>query len=370
VAVGELMKVEAEAKVGAPKGKHSRERKTYFSGYRVRKLHSRLGTLYLVIPKVRKGGYVPFFLVTRKRSEAALISLVQEAFINGVSTRKMERLARSLGIESLSASQVSEITRELDERVKEFRTRPLKAEYVFVWIDALYEKVRFEGKVVSVAIMIAYGVDEEGRREILAVEPMWEETEESWREFMQKLKKRGVKRVRMFISDAHQGIQAAIKKEWLGSCWQRCKVHFMRNILVKVSHRDKARLAEKLKQIWLQPDRRSAERLAQLIIEEYEGKYPEAMRCLEEGLEDSLQFYNFPEIDKRRISSTNVLERTNREIRRRSRVVGVFPSVESYVRLVTCYLLEYTEDWANDYAYIKADKLGPLLEQEQMLAAN
>jgi putative transposase len=180
--LGELMKVEAEAKVGAPKGKHSRERKTYFSGYRVRKLHSRLGTLYLVIPKVRKGGYVPFFLVTRKRSEAALISLVQEAFINGVSTRKMERLARSLGIESLSASQVSEITRELDERVKEFRTRPLKAEYVFVWIDALYEKVRFEGKVVSVAIMIAYGVDGEGRREILAVEPMWEETEESWRE--------------------------------------------------------------------------------------------------------------------------------------------------------------------------------------------
>jgi transposase-like protein len=137
----------------------------------------------------------------------------------------------------------------------------------------------------------------------------------------------------------------------------------MRNILVKVSHRDKARLAEKLKQIWPQPDRGSAERLAQLIIEEYEGKYPEAMRCLEEGVEDSLQFYNFPEIDKRRVSSTNVLERTNREIRWRSRVVGVFPSVESYLRLVTRYLLEYTEDWANDYSYIKADKLSP--EQEQ-----
>jgi transposase-like protein len=161
------------------------------------------------------------------------------------------------------------------------------------------------------------------------------------------------------------------KEGTVGSCWQRCKVHFMRNILVKVSHRDKARLAEKLKQIWLQPDRGSAERLAQLIIEEYEGKYPEAMRCLEEGLEESLQFYNnFPKIDKRRISSTNVLERTNREIRRRSRVVGVFPSVESYLRLVICYLLEYTEYWANDYAYIKADKLGPILKQEQILAAN
>ena len=168
--LGELMKVEAESKVGAPKGKHSRERKTYFSGYKVRKLHSRLRTFYLVIPKVRKGGFVPFFLVTRKHSEAALINLVQEAFINGVSTRKMERLAWSLGIESLSASLASEITRELDERVKESRTRPLKAEYVFVWRDALYEKVRFEGKVVSVAIMIAHGVDEEGRREILAVD--------------------------------------------------------------------------------------------------------------------------------------------------------------------------------------------------------
>lgn len=162
----------------------------------------------------------------------------------------------------------------------------------------------------------------------------------------------------MFISDAHQGIQAAVKKEWLGASWQRCKVHFMRNIPAKVPHRHKARLAEQLKQIWLQPVRSSAERLAELLIKEYEGKYPEAMRCLEEGLEDSWQFYNFPKIDKRRISSTNVLERTNREIRRRSRVVGVFPSIESYLRLVTAYLIEYTEDWANENAYIKADKLG------------
>ena len=140
--------------------------------------------------------------------------------------------------------------------------------------------------------------------------------------------------------------------------------------MVRVPHRDKARVAEKLKQIWLQPDKRSAEKLATLIIEEYEGRYPEAMRCLEEGLEDSLQFYFFPEIDKRRLSSTNGLERTNREIRRRSRVVGVFPSVESYLRLITSYLIEYSEDWANEYAYIRADKLGQLLESEQAQAAS
>jgi len=323
-----------------------------------------------MVPKVRKGGYIPFFVTEKKRSDVALMSLVQEAFINGVSTRKVERLARSLGIESISASQVSEIIKGLDERVEEFRTRGLREEYPFLWIDAIYEKVQVEVKVESVAVMVAYGVDMEGQREVLAVEPMWEESEDSWRDFLRKLKKCGVRRVQMFISDAHQGIQAAVKKEWLGASWQRCKVHFMRNILAKVPHRDKARLADQLKQIWLQPDRRSAERLAELIIKEYEEKYPEAMRCLEEGLEDSLQFYNFPEIDKRRISSTNVLERTNREIRRRSRVVGVFPSIESYIRLVTAYLIEYIEDWANENAYIKADKLGPLLEQELAQAAN
>ncbi|MGB9864328.1 MAG: IS256 family transposase, partial [Candidatus Saccharicenans sp.] len=191
----ELMRVEAEAKVGAPKGKHSEERKTDFSGCRVRKLNSRVGTLYLMVPKLRKGGYIPFFLTERKRSEAALMSLVQEAFINGVSTRKIERLARALGIDSLSASQVSEITRGLDEQVKEFRMRPLKGEYPFLWIDAIYEKVRVEGRVQSVAVMVAYGVDNEGQREVLAVEPMYEESEDSWKDFIKGLKRRGVTRV-------------------------------------------------------------------------------------------------------------------------------------------------------------------------------
>ena len=182
-------------------------------------------TLYLVVSKVRQGGYIPFFMTERKRSEVALLSLVQEAFINGVSMRKVERLARSLGIESISASQVSKITRGLDERVEEFRTRQLQGEYPFIWVDALYEKVRYNNRVVSSAIMIAQGVDLKGQREILAMEPMWEETEDCWREFMRKLKRRGVRRAWMFISDAHQGIQAAVKKEWLGASWQRCKEH-------------------------------------------------------------------------------------------------------------------------------------------------
>jgi len=298
-----------EAKVEAPKGKHSKERKSKRSGYRVWRLNTRVGTIYLVVPKVRQGGYIPFFVTEKKRSEVALMSLVREAYVNGVSTRKVERLAKSLGIEGISASQVSEITKGLDERVDEFRTRPLQAEYPFIWVDALYEKVRYNNRVVSLAIMIAHGVDLKGKREVLAVEPMWEEREDTWREFMRKFKRRGVRRVRMFISDAHQGIQAAVKKEWLGASWQRCKVHFMRNILAKVSHRDKANFSGQLLQIWVQPERRNAEAVERA---EYVMKYPEDIRILGESLEDQLKVYIFPQIGKLRIYSPNVLKKGNR----------------------------------------------------------
>lgn len=353
----QMMQIEAEAKVGAAKGEHSQERKTYFSGTRVRRMDTRLGTVYLFIPKLRKGGYIPFFITERRRSEQALIALIQEAFINGVSTRKIERLARSLGIENISASQVSEINKGLSEQVEYFRTRPLESEYPFLWIDALYEKVRDNGRVISMALMIAYGINREGKRDILAIEPMYEESEETWREFFRKLKKRGVQKICLGISDAHQGIQKAMKSEWIGSSWQRCKVHFMRNIMARIPHKEKRHFAERLKQIWLQPDKQSALSVAGLLIKDYEKRFPEAIRCLENGLEDSLQFYEFPEIDKRRISSTNVVERIIREIRRRSRVIGVFPNQESYVRLITSYLIEYSEDWINERSYIKQEKL-------------
>ncbi len=226
----QMMQIEAEAKVGAEKGKHAKDRRTYFSGKRVRRMDTRLGTIYLYVPKLRKGGYVPFFVTERKRSELALATLVQEAFINGVSTRRIERLAQALGIENISASQVSEINKGLSGQVADFRTRPLAEEYPFLWIDAHYDKVRIEDRVMTLALMIAHGVSSSGTREILAVEPMFDESEDSWREFFRLLKKRGLKRVCLCISDAHAGIQAAVKKELLGASWQRCKVHFMRNI--------------------------------------------------------------------------------------------------------------------------------------------
>jgi putative transposase len=361
----QMMLIEAEAKVGAEKGKHSKKRRTYFSGARVRRMDTRLGTIYLYVPKVRKGGYVPFFVTERKRSELALAALVQEAFINGVSTRRIERLAQALGIENISASQVSEINKGLEEQVEHFRSRSLEEEYPFLWIDAHYDKVRVEDRVMTLALLIAHGVNSSGMREILAVEPMFDESEDSWREFFRKLKKRGLRRVCLCVSDAHAGIQAAVKKELLGASWQRCKVHFMRNILAKVPHKEKRRFAAHLKQIWLQPDRKSARRAADQLAQEYEARFPEAIRCLEEGLEDSLQFYGFPEIDSKKISSTNMPERTTREVRRRSRVVGVFPSIDSWVRLETCYLMEYSEDWRIDRSYIKRERIQEAMERNR-----
>ncbi len=285
----QMMRIESEAKVGAVKGAHSRERSTYFSGSRVRRMDTRLGTIYLLVPKLRKGGYVPFFVSERRRSEQALIAVVQEAFINGVSTRKIERLAQAMGIENISAGQVSEINKELSQQADAFRQRKLEAEYPFLWIDALYDKVRVDGTVVSMALMIAYGVNKAGIREILAVEPMFDESEDSWREFFRKLKSRGLRRICLCISDASRGIQAAVRKELLGASWQRCKVHFMRNILARVPHKEKARFAERLKMIWTQPDARSARKMAAALVEDYGKRFPDAVRCLEEGLEDSLE---------------------------------------------------------------------------------
>jgi len=190
-----MMEVEAEIKVGAAKGKHSSDRTTHFSGTRVRRFDTRMGTLYLLVPKVRQGGYVPFFVTEKKRSEQALVQVVQEAFINGVSTRKMDRLARSLGIEGISAGQVSAMTKELDEQIAWFRTRPLESEYPVIWVDALYEKIRFDGRVVSMAVLVVAGITLEGRREILACEPMMNESEETYQMLFNGLKERGLEKV-------------------------------------------------------------------------------------------------------------------------------------------------------------------------------
>jgi putative transposase len=363
-----MMQLEAESLAGAPKGKHSATRKTHLSGYRVRRFDTRLGTLYLMVPKLRNGGYIPFFVVERKRSEQALLQVVQEAFINGVSTRKIERLAQALGIETMSASQVSEINQGLNEQVEAFRNRPLEPEYPVIWIDALYEKIRLEDRVVNMAVLIVTGINRCGTREILAIEPMYQESEATYSLLFQKLKERGLKDVWLVISDAHVGLQAAVRKSFLGASWQRCRIHFMRNILAHVGQREKAMFAAKLKQIWLQPEKTSAMRLARLFIAEYRDRFPEAIETFRQGLEDSLQFFAFQDFDAKKISSTNMQERLHREIRRRSRVVGIFPSAESYVRLVVSYLIEYSEDWSTGRSYIRAETINAVRSKLKRVA--
>lgn len=274
-----LAEMEAEQKVGAEKGKYTADRTTdHFSGTRVRRFDTRLGSMYLLIPKLRRGGFTPFFVTERKRAEAALIDVVHEAFVNGVSTRKIEHLAKALGVENLSASQVSEINKGLDEQVEAFRGRPLAAEYPVIWVDALYEKIRDDGKVISEAILVIYGVNLEGKREILAVEPMYEESEASWGSVFESLKARGLQRVWLVVADAHRGIQNASRRHFLGSTSQCCKVHLMRNILSRVSHKDKKSFAEQLKQIWVQPDHKSAGKTDRIFMAEYRHMYLDAMR--------------------------------------------------------------------------------------------
>jgi transposase-like protein len=363
-----MMQLEAESLAGAPKGKHSASRRTHLSGYRVRRFDTRLGTLYLMVPKLRNGGYIPFFVVERKRSEQALLQVVQEAFINGVSTRKIERLAQALGIETMSASQVSEINQGLNEQVEAFRNRALEAEYPVLWIDALYEKIRLEDRVVNMAVLIVTGINRCGTREILAIEPMYQESEATYSLLFQKLKDRGLKDVWLVISDAHAGLQAAVRKNFLGASWQRCRIHFMRNILAHVGQREKAMFAAKLKQIWLQPEKSSAMRLARLFIAEYRDRFPEAIETFRQGLEDSLQFFAFQDFDAKKVSSTNMQERLHREIRRRSRVVGIFPSAESYVRLVASYLIEYSEEWSTTRSYIRAETINALRSKLKRVA--
>jgi len=363
----QLMEAEVTSKVNAAKSERTPERSGYRSGYRVRRFDTRMGSIYLFVPKLRKGGYIPFFISEKKRSEVALMNVIQEAYINGVSTRKIEKLAKSLGIDSISRSQVSEITKELNDQVAAFRNRPLEKTYPVLWVDALYEKIRYGKHVKNMAVLVVIGVDESGHRDILTIEPMQEESEATYKELFENLKARGLKDAWLVVSDAHKGLMKAIQSSFIGCCWQRCKVHFMRNILAHVPAKGKATFAGKLKQIWLLPDIESAKAYANSLMDQYENLYPSAIEVLELCLEDSLQFYNFERMDFRKISSTNMLERLNREIRRRTNVVGIFPSMDSYIRLVTTYLIEYAEDWSSGRCYIKPETIQ--LTQEDRMAA-
>ena len=360
----EVMELEVSQKINADRSERSEDRIGYRSGYRDRRLDTRLGTLNLTIPKLRSGGYVPTFMERWQRSEQALVATIHDIYVMGVSTRKVKALAESMGIESISAAEVSNMAKSLDEQVEAFRKQDFTGkQFPILWVDAIYEKVRVDSRVVSMAIEIVCGVSTDGHREVLAIEPMAMESKDSYLALFRDLRSRGLEVPKLIISDAHTGLVAAIQEGFPGASWQRCKVHFMRNILAHIPQRTKDAFAKELKQIWLAEDAEHARALAVALAEKYRSKYPKAIECLENGLEDSLTFFSFPMIDQRKIASSNMIERLNKEIRRRTRVVGIFPHEASYMRLVGSYILEYAEDWAYERVYLSPESIRKMLDE-------
>jgi putative transposase len=349
-----LMEAEVTAKIGAEPHERSEERTTHRNGHRERRWDTRLGTLKLQVPKLREGGYVPSFIEHRKRSEQALISVIQEAVVKGVSTRKIEAVLAELGIAGVSAGQVSQLCGALDEKVRRFREGPL-GEIRYMWVDALYEKVRVDDRVESMAVIIATGVNLEGRREVLGLDVIPAESEEGWAQFFKSLKERGLSGVKLVISDAHAGLKAAVRKV-LKVEWQRCKVHFYRNVLVHVTKRAQPEVSEAMKAVFVQRDENSAKAKAADLVRHFQARFHKAMEVFEAGIDDVLSYLHYPQPHRVRISSTNPLERLNLEIRRRTRVVGIFPHAGACLRLIGMLLVEKNEDWlTDDKAYLTFD---------------
>ena len=351
---GFLMEAEVASQVGAEAHERTEQRTTHRNGYRDRRWDTRLGTMQLQVPKVREGGYVPSFIEHRKRSEQALISVIQEAVVKGVSTRKIEAVLEELGIAGVSAGQVSQLCAALDEKVRKFREGPL-GEIRYVWVDALYEKVRVDDRVESMAIVIATGANLQGRREVLGFDVIAAESEEGWAEFFKGLKERGLHGVKLVISDAHTGLKNAVRKV-LKVEWQRCKVHFYRNVLVHVPKRSQGEVSEAMKAVFVQRDEKSAKTKAADLVRQFQSRFAKAMEIFEAGIDDVLSYLHYPQPHRVRISSTNPLERLNLEIRRRTRVVGIFPNPAACLRLIGMLLVEKNDDWlTDDKAYLTFD---------------
>jgi len=340
-----VMELEVEQQIGAGKHERTPERSNHRNGYRERTWETRVGEIEMAIPKLRKGSYFPSLLEPRRPAEKALLAVVQEAYLKGVSTRKVDALMKALGLTGIDKSKVSRICKELDQVVEQFRNRPLQASYPYVWLDALYLKVRQTHHIVSLDLVMAIGVDDEGERHLLGFDLGGSEEEAFWLAFLRSLVKRGVKRVKLVISDAHEGLKSALSKVFSRAGWQRCRVHFMRNLLARIPHQDKAAVAEAVRLIFDQPSRQSAEFQLHQLVEKLDKTYPDAATLLADAEQDILAYKSFPKEHWRRIHSTNLLERVNKEVKRRTKVVGVFPDRPSVIRLVGSILNEIDDDW-------------------------
>lgn len=366
-----LMSADVDALCGATYGSRSNERRNRRNGYRSRRWDTRVGTIDLAIPKVRKGSYFPDFLLEpRRRAERALVSAVAEAYVLGISTRKVDRLVRSIGLDGISKSRVSEMAKSLDETVGAFRNRPLDAgPYPFVWLDAMEIKSREEGRVVNVTAVMAIGVNADGHREILGIDVITTEDGAGWLAFLRGLVSRGLTGVQLVVSDAHTGLKAAIASALPGASWQRCRTHFMTNLLTKVPKAAGQAVATLVRSIFAQPDAETTRAQYRTVVEHLEPRFSEAAALLEDAEDELLAFTAFPKAVWRQVWSNNPLERLNKEIRRRTDVVGIFPNRPAVIRLVGAVLAEQHDEWAICRRYMSletiAASMAPTPELEQ-----
>jgi transposase-like protein len=358
-----LMELEVETLTGAPHSSRSADRLTHRNGYRSREWDTRAGTVELRIPKVRKGSYFPGFLEPRRMGEKALTAVIQEAYIQGVSTRSVDDLVQAMGMTGISKSQVSRLCGEIDERVNTFLNRPLEGEWPYLWLDATYVKVRQAGRIVSVAVIIAVGVNDDGRREILGMTVGVSEAETFWTEFLRSLARRGLRGVKLAISDAHEGLKAAVAKV-LHATWQRCRVHTMRNLLpfpglstkhslvepwASVAHagrQGRGVAAAFIATAFAQNDAAAAKAQWRKVADQLRPKLSKLAAAMDEAEVDVLAYMDFPAAHRTKLHSTNSLERLNGEVKRRTDVVGIFPNEEAIYRLVGAILLEQNDEWS------------------------
>ena len=359
-ALQRIMDADVDNIIGAARHERSPERLTYRNGYRERTLETRLGSLELKVPKLRAGpSYFPPFLEPRRTIEKALTAVIQDAWIAGVSTRRVEDLVQAMGMSGISKSQVSKLCKDIDERVSSFLERPLEGDWPYLWLDATYLKQRQGGRIISVAVIIAVAANTEGRREIIGLTVGLSEAAPFWIDFLRSLNKRGLKGVKLVISDAHEGLKKAIRQV-LGATWQRCRVHTMRNLLARVPRAQQSRVATAIREAFVQPTQDKAREIWRAIAASAHNSLPKLSQAMEEAEDDVLAYMTFPKAHRTKLHSTNTLERLNREVKRRADVVGIFPNEASIVRLIGAVLMEANDEWSLQHRYLSLEPLNDL----------
>src|SRR3990172_2041827 len=360
-----LMELEVKKHMGAEKYERLGERTGQRNGHRDRTWDTRVGTIELQVPRVRDGSYFPSLLEPRRRAERALVAVVQEAYVEGVSTRRVDDLVQALGMRGISKSQVSRLCQELDVEVERFKNRRLEGPYPYVWLDATFVKVRENGHVVSHAVVIAIGVNAVGMREGLGLDVGHSEDGAFWLQFLRSLVARGLSGVKLVTSDAHEGLKQAVRAVMQGSGWQRCRVHFMRNALALVPRVAQQMVAATIRTVFAQPDATSAKEQWRRVMESLRARFPRVAHFMYEAQEDVLAYSCFPQEHWRQIWSNNPLERLNREVKRRTDVVGIFPNSDATVRLVAAVLAEQHDEWQVSRRYFSAESLVKLEQPEE-----